>query len=97
MRAPLFAKHSNPAVDRPLLRKNIHYVEWEVSAGNADWVDVDDHARGAVLRSLFRHSSDSGREKMIAAGTMTSAWALLQSGYAGPLVWQMPTTRPVLS
>ena len=94
MRAPVYRRGANPNIERPILKKKIAYLEREVADGNATWVDVDDPSRGIFLRTA-RTQDFNDQEKKIGGGTMTSAWALLQSGYAGPLVWQMPTTKTV--
>jgi len=53
MRIPVFARRANPAVDRPILRKSRVYVEGEVAAGRANWVDSDDPAQGIICRELL--------------------------------------------
>jgi len=44
---------------------------------------------------LFRgyHPAELDRERMVAAGCMADAWVQAQSGYAGPMVLQMPTSE----
>lgn len=53
MRIPVFARGSNPAVDRPILRKSESYCELQVEECRADWLDSDDHAKGIVCRELL--------------------------------------------
>lgn len=53
MRIPVFARGSNPAIDRPNQRKSESYGREEVEAGRADWVNPDDHAQGILCRAFF--------------------------------------------
>src|SRR6266536_5127778 len=53
MRIPVFARGSNPAIDRPNQRKSESYGVAEVEAGRADWVDPQDHARGILCREFL--------------------------------------------
>ena len=49
-----------------------------------------------VIYRPFSAKPEADREKLIASGNMSDAWVLMQSGYAGPLVLQMPTERPAI-
>lgn len=49
----MFARGSNPAVDRPNQRKSESYGVAEVAAGRADWIDSNDHARGILCRAFL--------------------------------------------
>ncbi len=53
MRIPVFARGSNPAIDRPILRKSESYANQQVDSGRADWIDDNDHSRGIVCRELL--------------------------------------------
>lgn len=53
MRIPVFARGSNPAIDRPNQRKSESYGQEEVDAGRADWIDPDDHAEGILCRAFL--------------------------------------------
>lgn len=53
MRIPVFARGSNPAIDRPNQRKSESYGIAEVEAGRADWVDFNDHTRGILCRAFL--------------------------------------------
>lgn len=53
MRIPVFARGSNPAIDRPNQRKSIAYGYEEVNAGRADWIDPEDHRKGILCRAFF--------------------------------------------
>jgi hypothetical protein len=47
---------------------------------------------GAVF-VIYRRAPELDVEKLIAAGSMRSAWGVFKSGYAGPNVWQMRRER----
>lgn len=53
MRVSVFARGSNPAVDRPNQRKSVAYASAEVEAGRADWVDPTDPAKGILCRAFL--------------------------------------------
>ena len=53
MRIPVFSRGSNPAIDRPNVRKSETYGEEEVLAGRADWIDPDNHAKGILCRAFL--------------------------------------------
>jgi hypothetical protein len=93
VRISVYRKGSTPQVDPAILRKSVAYVRNLVAVGEADWYDQDDESRGAILRSSNHHAHrEINRLGLIAAGTMMSAWGIMQSG-GGPLVWQMRTKR----
>ena len=54
MRIPVFARGSNPAIDRRILVKSRFYAEQEVREGRADWVDSSDPRKGIICRELLR-------------------------------------------
>jgi hypothetical protein len=53
MRIPVFARRSNPSVDRPILRKNLIYCQTQVEEGLADWVNLGDPSRGIIAREYL--------------------------------------------
>lgn len=53
MRIPVFARGSNPAIDRPNQRKSLSYGEMEVESGRADWIDPADHSKGILCRAFL--------------------------------------------
>jgi hypothetical protein len=53
MRIPVFARGSNPAIDRRIQRKSESYGLAEVAAGRADWVDPSDHSKGIICRAFL--------------------------------------------
>lgn len=53
MRIPVFARGSNPAIDRPNQRKSLTYGQVEVDAGRADWIDPTDPSKGIVCRAFL--------------------------------------------
>jgi hypothetical protein len=95
-RISVYRKGSNPAIDPMFLRKSSSYVHSLVTNGDADWWDKSDPSRGAILRSA-RTTSETSREHKMAAGTMRAAWGMVQSGYAGPLVFQMRKERGLVT
>lgn len=53
MRIPVFARGSNPAIDRPNQRKSLSYGQMEVAEGRADWIDPDDPSKGILCRAFL--------------------------------------------
>ncbi len=53
MRIPVFARGSNPAIDRPNQRKSESYGIAEVDAFRADWIDPADHSKGILCRAFL--------------------------------------------
>lgn len=53
MRIPVFARRSNPAIDKPILRKNLSYGEEQVRFGVAEWVDPLDPSKGIVALEML--------------------------------------------
>ena len=90
MAIPIFSHQANPAVDRPLLRKKRAYVEELVESGRAHYLDADNKFLGVVLRARVLDSAKDSIERPAGSG-FDSAWHIMQSGWAGPLVWQLRT------
>jgi hypothetical protein len=93
MRIPIWAHDANPSVDPRLLKKSLSHCESEVLAGLLRWLDPRDKSKGCFAVGRYRSASTFSREHLIAAGGMSDAWMQIQSGYAGPMVLQMPTER----
>lgn len=72
MRIPVFARGSNPAIDRRILVKSRFYAETEVAEGRADWVDYNDPRKGIVCRELLHFGT-----REIKAETVEVNWAEL--------------------
>jgi hypothetical protein len=53
MRVPVFARGSNPAIDRPIVRKSVFYAFEQVENFLADWIDPDDHRKGIIAREFL--------------------------------------------
>lgn len=53
MRFPIFPRKSNPAVDRPVVRKKMVYLEAQVAQLLADWVDSSDKSKGIICRDML--------------------------------------------
>lgn len=49
----MFARRSNPSVEKPIQRKSKFYVTGEVEAGRADWVDPNDPKKGIICREML--------------------------------------------
>ena len=88
MRIAVFAHNSNPAIDRFLVKKSLTYALELVSKRAADWLDSYNPARGCKLRGRFLERHEASLNKAAGSGFDT-AWSIRQSGYAGPLVWQL--------
>jgi hypothetical protein len=43
-----------------------------------------------IIFRPFSAKPEADRERLIASGNMSDAWIQMQSGYAGPMVLQMP-------
>lgn len=89
MRLPIWSSDSTPHVDPWLLKKSFSHCEAEVLAGSYQWVNPSDKTEGCISTCRLRSREQASREHKMAAGTMRAAWGMVQSGYAGPLVFQM--------
>ena len=72
MRFPVFAARRNPSPDRAIVRKSRSFVESEVDAGRAEWVDAADYSKGIICRELMylgprRESEKAASSKQSAA------------------------------
>jgi hypothetical protein len=56
VRFPVFARRSNPAVDPPIVRKSLSYLQAQVCDGLADWVDSADPTKGIIAREILPRS-----------------------------------------
>jgi hypothetical protein len=91
MRYPIFAARSNPSIDRFIQKKKIAYIQALVAERWADWIDPRNQAKGVILRGRFLPERD--HEQVIAGSGFDSAWSIRQSGYAGPLCWQLNSDK----
>jgi hypothetical protein len=66
MRIPVFARRSNPAIDRPFLKKSLFYTTEQVAAGRADWVDPAHPEKGIICRELLYFGERPQRVETIA-------------------------------
>ncbi len=88
MRIPIFAKHSNPQIDRPILRKKLAYIQLQLARGEVYAINPDNLSLGVICRGI--HSLREVNTELFAAGSgFDTAWAIRQSGIAGPLTWQL--------
>ena len=53
MKFPVFSRRSNPAVDRPIVRKSRSYVEDQIARKRAVWVDPSDARKGIVCCEML--------------------------------------------
>lgn len=70
MRIPVFARRSNPAVDRPILRKSLKYVTEQIESGRANWVDPSDPAKGIVCREMLYFGEREIPVETVSCGTL---------------------------
>lgn len=97
MRVPVWSHDANPAVDPRLCKQSIFYCESQVSEGWLVWIDPANKRLGCRATRRLEDREHRSREHNMAAGTMRAAWGMMQSGYAGPQVFQMRRERPVLA
>ena len=53
MKISVYARGSNPAVDRHIQRKSLSYCERQVKEALADWVDPSDPTKGILCREFL--------------------------------------------
>jgi len=92
----VWSHDSNPSSDPRLCRKSQSYCESQVTGGWLRWLDPANKAKGCIGTRRLSREHES-REHKQAAGTMMAAWGIIQSGDAGPLVWQMRAERGLVS
>lgn len=91
MRIAVFSHNSNPAIDRFLVKKSVSYVQELISTRAAIWLNDSDPSKGCILLGRFLDKHQDSLQKAAGSGFDT-AWSIRQSGYAGPLVWQLKAT-----
>lgn len=97
MRFPIFSHRANPIIDKPILRKKLAYIEELISDRRAFWIDPAQRQLGVMLRArllLTRDAYETAVESGPRSGFDT-AWGIRQSGFAGPLVWQLKSEAVV--
>lgn len=92
MRYPIYpvgADSSTPWI----LKKKINYISHLIETRAARWIDESNPALGVVLlgRYVIRRPEDSLNR--VAGSGFDTAWHIQQSGYAGPLVWELNSSR----
>lgn len=80
MRFPVFARRSNPSIDRPIQRKSPSYCTAQVDTLAADWVDENDHGKGIVAREMLYFGPRSYRPPELTRDTV----ALPHLRWSGP-------------
>jgi hypothetical protein len=89
MRGPVYSRGSNPSIDPPIFRKSLSYLETQVRCGAARPVDSSDLRKGIIALSRLPYSDRIEDSLSMKAGGFDTAWSIRQSGFAGPLVWQL--------
>ncbi len=93
MRIPVFARHANPRVDTPILRKSITYIQEQIDKGRAHWVDVGNPRKGIVCREMLNFG---GRPKDEPESESTHIFAELPGKKVIPAKMQQNPTLPRL-
>ena len=97
MRISIWAFGTHPETHSRLCRKKLSYCEELVLRKFLRPVDLTDIRKGciATIRGLNFDSNDAHEASLTrAAGWgFDAAWGIRQSGYAGPLVYQLRTER----
>lgn len=78
----------------PACLKSRSEIKLQRKSGLLDGWYVSNGAAFIIFKSFAVQAARDYRE-IVAAGNMTDAWKQIQSGYAGPLVLQMPRQRAV--
>lgn len=92
MRISIFSHGSNPATDKPLLRKKLHYIQSLIAERNAFPINPANIYAGVQLRGRVL-TKDGDIISRVAGAGFDTAWHIKQSGWDGPLVWQLRTMR----
>jgi len=109
MRIPVFARGTNPRIDRPILRKSETYTDAQVAAGRADYVDPADKSKGIICREMLYFGERPVRVETVPVGYLaprelpgvkfvpptTSTWPTL-SGMAQGWDWAFEGMDPVI-
>ena len=93
MRIKIWAHDAQPETHLPLCRKKLNYVEDLLIKRQLRMVDPRDIRKGCIaMRHMsFRDDDHAASLTRAAGGGFDSAWGIRQSGYAGPLCWQLMT------
>lgn len=94
MRISVWSFDANPDVDPPLCRKSVSYCEDLMMCGQLRPLDPDDIRKGCIGLARLNLRADANHEASLsraAGGGFDAAWGIQQSGWAGPLVWQLRT------
>lgn len=86
MRIRIFGKDSDPSTDSPIVHKSASYAESLVRDGLAERLDT------RTVRMLSPRPEYDPIHAAAGSGFDT-AWHTIQSGYAGPLTWQLKSSR----
>lgn len=90
MRIPVFAANNSHRI----CKKSESYVLALVAENLASWNHPTDRKQGVTVTTFLRMNPEDSLKKAAGSGFDT-AWSQRQSGFAGPLVWQLKTPRQV--
>lgn len=96
MRVPVFSQNSNPLIDPRLCNKSESYCTGLVLCGRAKWLDMDNKRKGCIAIGRIQLRPEEDYTSMVEGSGFDTAWGIRQSGFAGPLVWQLKTMRASL-
>ena len=91
----MFARRSSPGVDQPIQRKSKSYVEGEVSAGRADWVDSENHWRGILCREMLFFGEKTLAPQAAECRSVDDSYMGLK--FVPPPTWKNPTLPRVMA
>jgi len=92
MRIDIWAFGTSPTTHARLCRKKVSYVENGILKGELFPIDRDDLRKGCIVAKGVRLNPEDNHEKRAAGWGFDAAWGIRQSGYAGPLCWQLRTS-----
>lgn len=96
MRFPVYSQTAKYGIDGPLCRKKFNYIQSLIIMGRARWVDPDDKRKGCIAIGRIQLRPEEDSTNRVAGSGFDTAWGIRQSGFAGPLVWQLKTMRASL-
>jgi hypothetical protein len=91
MRINIWAFGTTPETHQRLCRKKLSFVEKAILGGEMYPIDSSDLRKGVIVAKGVRLNPEDDHEKRAAGWGFDSAWGMRESGYAGPLVWQLRT------
>lgn len=97
MRIDIWAFGTTPETHPRLCRKKLAYCEEMILRKMLSPIDPLDLRKGCIAARGLRLDEREAEESMkrAAGWGFDSAWGIMESGYAGPGVWQLRTAREV--